>query len=249
MSEIAHFCSLRALRLWSPTVRANAHYRVLYMFYNTMKSIGIYTVSRSVQLGLVGGVVGAIVMGGLAYMMPVNGEPFFIAAAMLMGIGSMATIAGWMLHLITGLVAGAVFGFATAKVTRFHLSGVSKGIGLGISAGILVWVVFFLPMMIAVMASMIPSGQMPLMIAGSFAAHLVYGLVLGGLTGALLIRQSPQYKCEACGESFHSQEELKHSKVHMQAAKQYKCPSCGASFASQAELIQHSKMHPMTRTA
>ncbi len=215
-----------------------------------MKSIEIYTVSRSVQLGLLGGIVGAAVMGALAYMMPVNGEPFFVAAAMLMGIGAMATVAGWMLHLITGLVVGALFGVATAKITRFHLSGVPKSIGLGIGAGILVWVVLFLPMMMALMASMIPSGQMPLMIAGSFAAHLVYGLVLGGLTGALLIKQSPQYKCGACGASFDTQEELmNHSKVHMQSVKQYRCPSCGASFASQTELMEHSKTHPMTRPA
>lgn len=215
-----------------------------------MKSIEIYSVSRSVQLGLLGGIVGAIVMGALAYMMPVNGVPFFVAAAMLMGIGSMATIAGWMLHLITGLVVGGVFGVATAKITRLHLSGIPKSIGLGIGAGILVWVIFFLPMMMALMASMIPSGQMPLMIAGSFGAHLVYGLVLGGLAGAVLIKQSPQYECEACGASFQGQEELmKHSKVHMQAVKQYKCPSCGASFASQVELMEHSKTHPLTRTA
>ncbi len=215
-----------------------------------MKSIELYSVSRSVQLGLLGGIVGAIVMGALAYMMPVNGEPFFIAAAMLMGMGSMATIAGWMLHLITGLVVGAVFGVATARITRFHPSGIRKSIGLGIGAGILVWVIVFLPMMMALMESMIPSNQMPTMIAGSFAAHLVYGLVLGGLTGVLVIKRSSQYKCEACGASFHSQEELiKHSKVHVQSVKQYKCPSCGASFASQAELMEHSKTHPMTRTA
>jgi hypothetical protein len=137
------------------------------------------------------------VMGGLAYMMPVNGQPFFVAAAMLMGLGSMSSAAGWMSHLITGLIVGVIFGFVTAKVTRFHLTGIAKSVGLGIGGGVLVWLVFFLPMMMAVMASMIPASQMPLMIAGSFAAHLVYGLILGGVAGGLLLRRASPVKVQA----------------------------------------------------
>src|SRR5260370_40087617 len=184
-----------------------------------MRSVELYSVSKSVQLAAVGGITGAIVMGGLAYMMPVNGQPFFVGAAMLMGLGSASSGAGWMLHLVTGLVVGSIFGVVIAKVPRFHLTGITKSIGLGIGAGVLVWLVFFLPMMMAVMASMIPASQMPTMIVGSFAAHLVYGLVLGGIAGGLLVRSSSLYKCEACG----------------------------ASFASRAELMEHSKKHSMAR--
>jgi hypothetical protein len=154
-----------------------------------MKGIELYSVSKSVQLAALGGIVGAVVMGGLAYMMPVNGQPFFVAAAMLMGLGS-ASPAGWMLHLVNGLVVGAIFGVVTAKVTRFHLTSITKGLGLGLGGGVLVWLVFFLPMMMAVMSSMIPASQMPTMIIGSFAAHLVYGLVLGSITGGLLVRRA-----------------------------------------------------------
>jgi hypothetical protein len=155
-----------------------------------MKGIELYSVSKSVQLAALGGIVGAVVMGGLAYMMPVNGQPFFVAAAMLMGLGSASTPAGWMLHLITGLVVGSIFGAVTAKVKRFHLTSIAKSVGLGIGGGVLVWLVFFLPMMMAVMASMIPASQMPTMIIGSFAAHLVYGLFLGGITGGLLVKRA-----------------------------------------------------------
>jgi len=109
---------------------------------------------------------------------------------MLMGLGSASTAAGWMLHLVNGLVVGAIFGVVTAKVTRFHLTSITKGLGLGIGGGVLVWLVFFLPMMMGVMASMIPASQMPTMIIGSFAAHLVYGLILGGITGGLLVRRA-----------------------------------------------------------
>jgi hypothetical protein len=183
-----------------------------------MKSVQLYPVSKSVQLAAIGGIAAAIVMGGLAYMMPVNGQPFFVAAAMLMGLGSASTAAGWMLHLITGLTVGSIFGVVTAKITRFHLTGITRSVALGIGGGVLVWLVFFLPMMMAVMASMIPADQMPTMIAGSFAAHLVYGLVLGGVAGGLLVRSSSLYKCEACGASFSSRAELMdHSKKHSMA--------------------------------
>jgi uncharacterized protein DUF6789 len=184
-----------------------------------MKSVELYPVSKSVQLAAIGGIAGAIVMGGLAYMMPVNGQPFFVAAAMLMGLGSASTAAGWMLHLITGLIVGSIFGVVTAKIARFHLTGITRSVALGIGGGVLVWLVFFLPMMMAEMAPMIPAVQMPTMIVGSFAAHLVYGLVLGSIAGGLLVRSSSLYKCEACG----------------------------ASFASRAELMEHSKKHSMTR--
>jgi hypothetical protein len=171
------------------TVRANTDYCIDHTIA-TMKGIELYPVSKNVQLAALGGIVGAVVMGGLAYMMPVNGQPFFVAAAMLMGLGYASTAAGWMLHLITGLVVGAIFGVATAKVTRFHLTSITKGLGLGIGGGVLVWLIFFLPMMMAGMASMIPASQMPTMIIGSFAAHLVYGLILGGITGGLLVRRA-----------------------------------------------------------
>ena len=166
-----------------------------------MKTIKLYPVSKSVQLAAIGGIAGAIVMGGLAYMMPVNGQPFFVAAAMLMGLGSMSTDAGWMLHLITGLVVGTIFGVATAKVTRFNLTSITKAVGLGIGAGVLVWLVFFLPLMMSVMASMIPAAQMPTMIAGSFAAHLVYGLVLGSIAGGLLVRSSSLTSVKRAGQT------------------------------------------------
>jgi hypothetical protein len=179
-----------------------------------------YPISKAVRTGLAGGFVGALILGGLALMMPINGQPFFVAAAMLMGLsGAMATAAGWMLHLVAGLVVGAVFGVTINKVNIFHVTNIKRGLGWGLGAGVLVWVVFFLPMMmVSGIASMLGSMLMTMML-GSFAAHLVFGLTLGGIVGAVLPRAAP---------------------ISVQA---YRCPTCGANFESQSELMEHAQRH------
>ena len=217
-----------------------------------MRTNVTYPVSKAAQTGLFGGFVGALIMGGLAYMMPINGQPFFVAAAMLMGVsGTMAIAGGWALHLLTGLVVGTIFGVAITKINTLRISSSKRGLAWGLGAGILVFLIFFLPMMtLSGMATMLGSSLMS-MAAGAFAAHLVYGLVLGGIVGAVLPRTVKgtlaTYECGSCGAKFQSQRELmEHSKTHVAkttATPVYKCPTCGASFNSQAELMQHADKH------
>ena len=153
-------------------------------------------------------------------MMPVNGQPFFVASAMLMGLsGTLGTAAGWMLDPITGLIAGDAFGVAITKVNVFGVTKVKRGVAWGLGAGFLVWIIFFLPlMMLSGMASMLGSMLMT-MIVGSFAAHLVYGLILGGIVGVVLSKTVPV------------------------AVQVFKCPTCGASFKSRSLLVEHAGNH------
>ncbi len=217
-----------------------------------MKTDLVHSTSRGVSYGLISGFIGALVLGGIASMMPVNGVPFFVAAAMLMGVGgSMATAAGWIMHLITGLIIGAIFGVVVTKVNKLKTPNIGRGLVLGAVAGIIAWIVFFVPLA-SMLASSMHMSLMSLgtsMIVGSFVGHIIFGLILGGVVGATLPRSgSKKYVCNSCSASFSSQEELmNHAKMHATPKQQaFKCNTCGASFNSQQELMNHAKKaHPM----
>ena len=205
--------------------------------------------SRIVTYALLGGFLGALLMGVIAYLMlvptPMGSAPFFVAAAMVMGIGSMSWIAGWMLHLVTGLIVGSTFGVAVTKVSGLQLKTTGRALALGTIAGIAVWVVFFMPMMVMLMPALMGMGML---VAGSFVAHVVFGLVLGGVTSLAIPKGSSSHKCPTCGDTFGTQDELmQHGKRHMSSTPQeFECPACGAIFANQKELTDHkTKTHPM----
>jgi predicted RNA-binding Zn-ribbon protein involved in translation (DUF1610 family) len=205
--------------------------------------------SRTVSYAVLGGFAGAIAVGAIALMMLIpgtGGAPFFVAAAMLMGMGSMAWPAGWTLHLATGVVVGAIFGVILAKVAKLGLKTTGRALALGGVAGVAVFVVFFIPMMAMLMPALM---GMPTMVGGGLVAHAVFGLVLGGVTSLAIPKPGSSYACPTCGATFETEGELKeHGKLHMSStpAQQFKCPACGATFASQQELREHNaKAHPM----
>ena len=208
--------------------------------------------SRTIGFALLGGFIGSLVLAGVASMMPVNGNPFFVDAVMMMGItGSMASAAGWIMNLIAGLVIGAVYGAIVTYVRQLRTNTMAKGLGLGAVAGVAVWIVFFLPMASALASSMGMSlmAMGATMIGGSLLGHLIFGLILGGVTARAVPKGASSFKCPACGASFSSKDELmQHGKVHMSSkpAQEFKCPACGMTFATQRELMDHkAKAHPM----
>ena len=139
-----------------------------------------YPTSKVVSYGLLGGFTGAIVMGAIAYTMPIpntGGAPFFVAAAMIMGLGTLAWTAGWVMHLVMGLIVGAVFAAVIAKVGKLQPKTKGRTTSLGLVAGVVVWAVFFVPLMVTLMPALM---SMTTLVAGSFVAHAIYGLVLGG---------------------------------------------------------------------
>ncbi len=164
--------------------------------------------------GLLGGLVGAVVMGLVAYTVPaanVAGNPFFIAAAKIIGFsGTLSWIFGWFLHVITGMVVGAVFGLAVSRTPRLRVLRIGPAIVVGLAAGLVAWVVLFLPVMYVLTPTLVSAG----LSGGGLLVNIIFGVILGimFMIGQVFFFVEPEkvaYKCMVCGSTFSTQEELR----------------------------------------
>jgi hypothetical protein len=136
-----------------------------------------------------------------------GGAPFFVVSAERLGAqGPAAWVAGFLLHLLVGVLAGAAFGALAAVVTpHLWLTSTRRAVLLGAVYGFLVWVFFFG----SLMSYQVPRWEsMYAMDAGALAGHLVFGGVIGWMTyhGAPAVARLR--RCERCGEPFESVEGL-----------------------------------------
>ncbi|PSN98318.1 hypothetical protein B9Q11_02485 [Candidatus Marsarchaeota G2 archaeon ECH_B_SAG-F08] len=172
-----------------------------------------------------GGFVGAILMGIVMMIAAaaMGVTPLIMMLAMGIGVfglsptGGIATaMGGLILHLVDGVVIGLILAAISFGVKRFlFIDSVKRGAYIGLLAGFLVWLVFGLPVLLAVMphamvvaiaapiaaakgvpisavAPTVQSKLIPMMgpIAGAFlVAHLVYGLLWGVFIGYAVSRR------------------------------------------------------------
>ena len=147
----------------------------------------LYSVTRGLKVGALGGIVGALVLGLLAGISAfvLDQEVFYVAIAQKLGLASPG-ITGWVLHFTVGLIAGSLFVGTTALIQRFALDTRRKSFWVGLLGGIVVWITFFVP----ITDFLEPADLSNLMFAGgSFVFHLVYGVVTA-LVSLWLIRRS-----------------------------------------------------------
>jgi hypothetical protein len=169
-----------------------------------MQHVSNAILTKGMEVGLIGGLVGTIVMDlfGAGIFLVMGGPAslsFSIigdAAAGLFSIMGIeiagGTPLGAVLHYLIGLVFGAIFGAAVAYIDALQLDSIKKGVGLGI----LFVEVMSLPLLAAaaIILKMTPS-ETAQWFGISFVMHLVYGLVLGlvvsyGLRSAPAARQA-----------------------------------------------------------
>ncbi len=97
-----------------------------------------------------------------------------------MRVGGNVFLLAWIFHEITGGIFGAIFGTAVRRIDGIGNKFVGRDLALGFATGLVVWAVFFMPSMLTLMPSLL-SGKL---IVTSFAAYIVFGLVLGGIVQA-----------------------------------------------------------------
>ena len=175
----------------------------------------LYSVKRGMGAGIVGGTIAGIVMlvpmMSMMSMMDLPADLFPILVGMSMGqTQESAAMFGMALHFIPSIVIGLIFGTAIST-SKLSIIRFKKGIPLGILAGIVSFAVIFMPMMMNVlpptmlqlMQMMNPEapqemimqqlqGMQPMLLIGSLVSHIVYGIVLGSVTSAIVKRSKKQ---------------------------------------------------------
>jgi hypothetical protein len=117
---------------------------------------------------------------------------------------NVAQYIGFILHLLTGLTAGNIFGQISLFWKGLSPYNSQHGIVMGMVVGILLWAILFLPLATFIIQprldsfvnSVVPNqyvysissnfqGLYYIIIGGSFMFHLVYGALLGYIAGRM----------------------------------------------------------------
>ncbi|WP_254838613.1 hypothetical protein [Natronomonas marina] len=135
----------------------------------------------SVIAGLAGGLVATIVMTVVMMVMGDGGPPptASLVAKFAGGDPEDYAMPGMVLHLVYGVVAGAVFAVGV-PLAGLALDSIAVAAGLGLAYGIVLMVVGMAFWMRAVIG-MEPDRDMMTMFG---TVHVVYGVVLGAFLGA-----------------------------------------------------------------
>lgn len=138
----------------------------------------------------------------------VSGTPagtFFAVIGISLGINdpALAQYVGFGLHLLTGTVAGNVYGQASIFWRKLAPNTYRHGVMTGLIVGFGLWAILFVPLGIFGIQPKLDSfaisapnqyiyaisnhfqGLYPLIIAGSLLFHFVYGALLGFLAGRM----------------------------------------------------------------
>ncbi|WP_241658427.1 hypothetical protein [Halorubrum sp. BOL3-1] len=138
----------------------------------------------SVIAGLAGGVVATIVMTVAMMMMGDDGPPptAGLVAKFAGGQPEDYAMPGMVLHLLYGVVAGAVFAVGV-PILGLSLGSISVAVGLGLAYGLVLMIGGMIFWMRLVIGMEPDKGTM--MTFGT--VHVIYGVVLGAFLGAEIV--------------------------------------------------------------
>lgn len=152
--------------------------------------------------------VGLIFAGDTALGLP-PGTFYSIIGIAMAGLEMPASVYfGIGLHLLTGTLVGAAFGYVTAVTGPFNITSMTRGAMVGVLAGFITFSLLFIPLtrfevepaLLGILASIYPPGTpdlvlqnevldiMSAVLAGAILLHVVYGAIMGGVTALLLTR-------------------------------------------------------------
>jgi hypothetical protein len=175
---------------------------------------------RSLLSGALAGLIAACILVGLIFAgdavlgLP-TGTFYSIIGIAMGGLETPASIYfGVGLHLLTGTLVGATFGYITSAVGPFNITGTAKGALVGALAGFITFSLLFIPLtrfevepsLLGILASIYPAGTsdvvlqnkvldiMSAVLAGAILLHIVYGAIMGSIAALLLTRVHKKQK-------------------------------------------------------
>lgn len=173
---------------------------------NTLAETGISGTLNWLAGGALGGIVGAILFGGLLWLV----DPAILTDSIPGVYGFEGGLIGWALHLVHGLILGVIFGFfltrevilgtITADVETPALAAMSPNVRItfaGLVYGLAVWVVIsgiFLSVLATVGSLTDP---LPWVSAYNLVGHLLFGMLLGALLSIFIDVETRARETEA----------------------------------------------------
>jgi hypothetical protein len=140
-----------------------------------------FSSSREIKYGLASCLMGTVAMDiALLVEYQLSGQPLttsFILYGSLIGGG---TEEGLVLHLLFGSMLGIVFGILISRFDALRIDSMGKGLRVGAAAGLATIPLGCVPF------ALVAGVPLTVMLPFVFVPHLVWGLVMGGLTSHLL---------------------------------------------------------------
>jgi hypothetical protein len=136
----------------------------------------INIMATKLQRAVIGGIAGTAAMTMVIFLAPFIGMPKMSPPAMLSMMTGLPILAGWLMHLMIGIIYALIYAFIVINMLKRISSNLLKGLIFGMFAFV------FGMIMIALMGTV--SGGMPAMegsmmgiLAGGLIGHLIYGIV------------------------------------------------------------------------
>lgn len=138
--------------------------------------------SGEIRHGLIGSLVGTIAMDMVIFLeFYLTGQPLTTSLILYGSLIGGGIREGIVLHLLFGSMLGLLFGISISQFDALRIDSIGKGLRLGVFAGLVTIPLGCIPFAVIVGVLLIS------MIGFVFIPHLVWGLVLGGLSSYLLI--------------------------------------------------------------
>lgn len=130
-----------------------------------------------IQKALLGGITGTAAMSLFMMLAPMMGIPKMNPPQMLSSLMGFPVLVGWLMHFAIGITFAMAYVFLLIKLVSKIRSKILKGTICGLA--IFVFAQIMMGIMGAVMGGMPPmEGNMLLMMIGSIAGHIVFGIVV-----------------------------------------------------------------------